>query len=466
MKKRNAAWILMFTGILIMLFYIVFGKAMLMECLRLNGEYAMQKVLVSVKNHLDTNDRNSFSMDDTERLQKELSTNDISFSAHSGLINTSVSDGIDKYSAVITGVNALYSQFNRLTMLRGSFITEIQEEEGAMVTVVSDALAHAIFNTNDVAGKTIEIYGNEFKIIGVVKSEGSILGKLVDDGIPDVFIPAGIMLELDETARISELQVKTEDSSLLDLNKSEISKALKQIGKNPSNYALTDYNLKYALLEQGPRLFVFILGIVSIFALLGYMLTVMKALYKRIKVRYRSEYLLNILKSDFKVLALNVLQIMLALTGSVFIWKGISFKPYIPPQYIADELINISYYANLIEGLIQDLMRNIGFVAPHSLIIVNTVGMLLTLAFLLALVFGLIVLNLGLREMLTKNSNPDRLTIICGLTVVLALIVVILLVLLAGLPFNLDVKSILVFWVFIFLKISLIQGKESANENV
>ena len=43
-------------------------------------------------------------------------------------------------------------------------------------------------------------------------------------------------------------------------------------------------------------------------------------------------------------------EIALAITGIVLIWLGIKFKPYIPPAYIPDELINIAYYSDLIKA--------------------------------------------------------------------------------------------------------------------
>jgi len=88
MKERKAAWIPTFSGILLLLSFIVLGKGLVTACSRLNGGYAMQKVLVSVQNQLDVQDLNSFSIDDLKRLKKELSTKDISYTARSGLINT------------------------------------------------------------------------------------------------------------------------------------------------------------------------------------------------------------------------------------------------------------------------------------------------------------------------------------------------------------------------------------------
>lgn len=124
MKSGKTIWVLMFSGVLLTLACAVLGRALVEECSRLNGGYSMQKVLVSVKNQIDRQGMNSFSFEDMERLKKELSTVDISYTAQSGLISAPVSNGGTAFQASLTGIDEKYPLFNGLALKEGSFITK------------------------------------------------------------------------------------------------------------------------------------------------------------------------------------------------------------------------------------------------------------------------------------------------------------------------------------------------------
>lgn len=446
-----------FSGILLMLSIIVLGKALVIECSRLNGGYSMQKVLVSVKNQIDSQGTNSFSLDDIDRLKKELSTEDISYTAQSGLIKPLVSNGGTVLPVRLTGTDYTYPLFNGLALEEGSFITKAHQEEGAMVAVIDEELAWDIFKTVKATGKTLDIFGGVFRIIGVVKKDDSIIGKLTDDGLPDVYIPAAVMLELDDTARITALQIKTVDAGTLDQNTADISSALRQIGKNPANYNISDFNLRYTLMKQQPLLFVFILGAASMLIILVHIKNLIKRLYFLIRDGCRADYFSNVIKGNLAGIVVCLLKTALAFLGIALIWLGIRFKPYIPPRYIPDELTNISYYLDLIKGMIQGDIQNMGYVPPRSELVVNAANMLLGLSFCLSVVPGLLLLYMGFREIKTQNMDASRLTLIFGLLFVLSLAILAVAAFLTGLTFMLDLKSLLVAWTFVFLNILAIQ---------
>lgn len=461
MKKRRAVWIMTFIGILLALSCVVLGKALVAECAQMNGDYSMQKVLVSVKNQIDRQGKSSFSIDDIKKLKKGLSTEDISYTAQSGLVNTPVSNGSTFMPVRMTGVDHMYPVFSGLTLEEGSFITQKQEEEGAMVAVIDYDLAQDIFKTADVTGRTLEIYGGVFRITGVVKKDNTLIEKLTDDGLPDVYIPASVMLELDTTSQITALQIKTAEADTLDQNTDKVSLALQQIGKVTSNYNISDYNIKFELMKQLPLIFAFILGIAAIFTLLFYVKNLIKKLYFLIRDGCKIDFLSNVIKNNLVVIGMCLLEMVLALTGVVLIWLGIRFRLYIPLHFIPDELINISYYSDLIKGLIQGDIQSMGYIAPHSELLVNTINAILNVLFCISVVLGLLILYTGFRELRTLNVNSNRLTIVFGLFFIIALFILAIVAFWAELPFLLDVQSILVVWAFIYIKILFIKRKES-----
>ncbi len=467
MKKGKAVWILSFSGILMILSFIVLGTALLKECYRLNSNYDMQKVLVSVKNQIDSQGKNSFTIDDIDRLKKELSTEDVSYTALSGLINTSVSNSNTVLTARLIGTDHTYPNFSNMALINGSFITQKQEKEEAMVAVIDEELAWDLFKSVDATGKTLDIYGKTFQVTGVLKKEGSIIGKLTDDGMPKVYIPAKVMLDMDNTAGITAMQIRTADGNTLDQNKSNVSAALGQISKDPSNYNIVDYNLKYALMRQGPLLFAFVMGIASMLILLKHVKKLTIKAYSLITEGCRTDYLSNVIKENKAELAVYLLEMMVVFIGIVFIWRGISFKPYIPPRYIPDELIDISYYRNIIKGFIQGGIRDMGYIPTQSELYVNATNMLLNLLFFLAVMPGCLLLYIGLREMKGLNIDTNKLTMIIGVGFVFSLALLVVTAYMMQLPLILDIKGILVTWVFIFLNIlKTNNGKESEMKNV
>ncbi|MFZ5966468.1 MAG: ABC transporter permease [Bacillota bacterium] len=467
MKRRKAGWVMVFSGILLTLSLIILGKAIVDECVRLNGAYSMQKVLVSEKKQAGQKGENAFSIDDINRLEKEVSTEDISYTARSGMASTSAVYGDNAYPVSLTGIDYLYTQFRGLVLEEGNYITQKQEEEGALVAVIDEELAWEIFKTDKVIGKTIDIFNAAFTIVGVVEKEASIIGKLTDDGLPDVYIPASVMLELDTTARITGLQIKMAESNLLDQNTPAVSAAISQIGKNPSSYNISDYNLKLALMEQKPLLLVSVLGLAAMLSLAAHIKNLTKELYLLIKNSCKTDYFSNVLKRKLGEIGGSILEMVLSLAGMALIWIGIRFTLYIPPENIPDELINISYYSDLIKTAIQGGVQNRGYVAPQAELIVNAADMLLNLLLCVSFVLGFLLLYAGLRELKELNMDTFKLTTALGLFFLLSLSILAVAAYLTGLPYAVNVKGILVAWVFIFLNISLIiKRKESDVKNV
>jgi hypothetical protein len=152
-----------------------------------------------------------------------------------------------------------------------------------------------------------------------------------------------------------------------------------------------------------------------------------------------------------------------ALLGIVLIWRVIRFRLYIPPQYIPDELINLSYYSDLIKGAIQGGIRSMGYVAPYTELIVNSTNMVLDLVLSISVVLGVLLLYAGFRELKALSMEPNKLTLIFGSFFVISLAALAATAFIIGLPFILDAKSLLVAWAFIFLNILYITKRKESG---
>ena len=451
MKKRKVPGALVFSGILLILSCVVLGKGLVAACSRWNGDYAMQKVVATVKNPGDSRAANAFSVEDLERLKKELATGDISCTARPGAGHTSVSSGSRTMDVRLTGVDHKYPLFGGVALKEGSFITPKQEEEGTLVAVIDDELAWEMFKTDNAVGKTLDLYGAVFRITGIVEKDRSLLGKLTDDGLPDVYIPAAVMLELDGKAGITTLQIKTPDARRLDLNGTAVADALRQLGKVPSNYNISDYNLKLALMEQKPLLLVFILGTVSMLLLAAHAKKLASRLYVLIRDGCRTDYLSNVIRCNLKAVGRDLAEMAAVLLGMALIWKGISFSLYVPPRNIPDQLINISYYSGLMKAAVQSGIQKMGYVPSETELAVNTIDILLNLLFWISLLLGLLLLYAGFREFKALKVDLGSLTATTGLYFGVSMALLAVGAFWAGLPFLPEEKSLLVVWTFIFL---------------
>jgi hypothetical protein len=467
MKSDKAVWFMVFSGLMLVLSAIILGTSIVEECIRLNGAYTMQKVLVSEKRKSDSREEAVLTIDDIKRLKKELAVEAVSCSAQSGLVSITAVNGANACPVNLMGIDYMYPLFSSLTFKAGGFITPRQEEEGTRAAVIDEELAWKLFRTSSAEGRTIYIYDIPFTVTGVVKKEETLLHKLTEDGLPDVYIPVSVMLELDDTVRITLLQISTPQANTMDQNVTEVEAALRKLGKDTSAYIIKDYNLKQALMKQKPLLLVFVLGVSAFLYLGAYVRELLEQLCGMISEGCRRDYFSRVLRSSLAELGKILLELLLLLVGVVYILKGISFNLYIPPDSIPDELINISYYWELLKTNISEAIQNKGYVAPRSELIVDTASNLLNLLLCISLTLGLLLLHTGIRELKGRSMDSFRLAALLGLLFLIATAIWAALIYMSGMTCVMDIKSLLVAWTFVFLRtMPIIKRKECDLKDV
>jgi putative ABC transport system permease protein len=81
----------------------------------------------------------------------------------------------------IGGVTEAYLEANNKSLERGRFFTEAEVRRGALVTVIGFKIAEALFPFEDPIGRTIQLKGRRFEVIGVLAEQGSSGFETVDD---------------------------------------------------------------------------------------------------------------------------------------------------------------------------------------------------------------------------------------------------------------------------------------------
>lgn len=94
-------------------------------------------------------------------------------------------------SANMVPVSSSYQEVQVMEFSAGRFYNESESNSGAAVAVLGDEIAKSLFEDIDPVGKEIRLYGQRFKIIGVLKKQGKSMFGPSDDTC--IYIPANFL---------------------------------------------------------------------------------------------------------------------------------------------------------------------------------------------------------------------------------------------------------------------------------
>jgi putative ABC transport system permease protein len=191
--------------------------------------------------------------------------------------NRQVVFGNNNTNTQIIGTTADYIRIYQLSTLAGSFFSNYDYEQGAMVAVLGSDVARMLFKTADPIGQNIRI-GNVFvRVAGVLKSKGAGLGS-PDDA---VFIPLTAVqknIAQSRTAQgdrvISSISLAVSDENQTDYIIGEISKVLRtrhRIAAGAENdFTISSVkDIAETLSETASTLTIFLASIAAISLLVG-----------------------------------------------------------------------------------------------------------------------------------------------------------------------------------------------------
>ena len=450
-KPGRLGWIQLYTGILLIVMSIVLNGSLVSKITSMNDRYGFTKVTASLKNQLDRSGQKGLILNEALWLEQFLNNGVITYRANP-VTNLNVTFENQTCQAQILGVNFRYPEFYQLKLLQGAFWNRSGDAGAQMVAVIDQELAWNLFKATRVVGRVLHLGNWPVRIIGVIEQENSVFDWLTDSGVPKLYIPAATLLSIDNQARITNLEWLTADTGTLDLNKTILSGALQQIGKNPDDFTLIDWNIKRVLLEQKPRLLTLVIGILIVFTLLRYLVQEFQTVYFIVKVGCRSEYLRTVLKMKVQVIRGSAFKIILCLGAILLLWLGCAFKPYIPPRYIPDELIDITYYVDLFQSGIQTGIAAMGDIPSHTEQLLHQAEMSTSWLLILGLAGGLPLLHIGLSGVKRTGTGPYQIMLRCGLGVLGATLITAICAWLLGVPPVMDLRNIWIVWAFVFGK--------------
>lgn len=446
MKGFKAAYIMSALGIFLLLSVMIAGRSIFEKTGTLNGLIAMQKITVSINNHLNSKGSSLLTQKEMDRIQEVMDNRLITHTIQTTL---PVSVKGISINARVIGTDSCYSMFNEVKIKNGGFLTKESEERGETVAVIEDELAWQLFNTDNAVGNQIRIFGRTFRIIGVSNKDSSIIARLSNDGNANIYIPSRTFFDLDENAGISHFEVATSDNGTLGRNETEITKALQSIGKNPAAYKITDYNIERALMEQKPLIATFILGFIAMMWTIFYIKTITLNLISFFKRQSDTDYFFGIVRHNTLQLLQSAGKTALAILFILGLWMCIRFKLYINPALIPDELIDISYYSGLLKEYFQQSALNTGYIAPYAEQLFNKARVLSDVIFFAGFLPGFVLLSAGLSLFHKKAYDADCILLIMGILLFISTGILLLLSIACGLQAVIDMKSFAVLCSFL-----------------
>ena len=304
-KSAYPAYLVLGLGLLVLTWSTLLGPSLPAQLADLGGPHQTGKITATWLGDSHQPEEGSFSLQDLRQLsQYSLRDYDLAYAMEA---STSAAYQKNQSPAQVLGVNDRYAQFQQINMRSGNFLTFVQENQ--QVAVIDEELAQALFQNGNVVGLEIELYGREFKIVGVAGKDRSLIGTLTDRGYGTLYIPAKKLLELEADARITSLAVATKDAGTTGRNTAVLASALASIGQDPANYKIIDYNLAGLLMEQGNLLRNFLAGTVAMVMIFSLLRRRIKGIAHFCRLRLRDKYWWEMIKGDAASLMLGMAEV-------------------------------------------------------------------------------------------------------------------------------------------------------------
>lgn len=358
--KRNALIVLL-SGLVIMIIAICLEESMLNQLNSTNGSCGLNKIVLTAQRQSGSDNSSYPNLDDINYLAKKLPGSNLSYLARQYAI---VEGNHNTAQVKVLGTNERQIRFNYLDIEAGGMWTREAEREGQQVAVISADLAARLYGSADVKGVEITIQGRPFLITGVFKSGAALLDRLTADGIPEVYIPGEAFYKVVQNPFIREIQIESSQQSNNDVAES-ISNLLAGMGKVQNYFAVIDYHPTRLLMEQVPKIQIFIIGVLVILVLLDSMKQNTRHIVGIWRKDSRQYYFSTIIKKRWREIITFLILTVGLLLIILFIWNRIHFSLYIPSRYIPNEMIDVSHFMEVIKQDISNAQELAEYYQPE-----------------------------------------------------------------------------------------------------
>ncbi|WP_018213224.1 ABC transporter permease [Desulfitobacterium hafniense] len=457
-QSAKAACLMLALGILLLTVSSVLGESLSVQMTGIYGLHQTHKITAVRQEDAGPTGSGPLTLAKMGQLaQYYLNGHDLAYGTE---VSATAVYGNNQSPVQVLGVNDRYRQFHTMNLMAGSFLTPGHENQ--QVAVIDEQLARSLFGNCQVTGLEIELYERKFTIIGVTGTDNSLTGSLAARETGTVYIPITKLLELQEGSAITFLEAETKDSGTTGSNTALLEEALTAVGQDPGAFRITDYTMEFRLLNQKNHLRNVLAGVVVLGLLFNLFKKNVREIHDFLGSRLREKYWGEIFRKDGGRLFSGLVKAVLPLGGMLALWFLIRFPLYIAPENIPQELIDLSFWADLLENRLKASFQGGGSGAfPGEAHLYLPQG-IQNWNLLLSLVLGWPLLGWGLHRLNIPEKGAWKTELFFCTCLISALLLGTGILLAAGMPLAMDGKGIFLVFAAVFLA-AVLKGASIKN---
>jgi hypothetical protein len=160
---------------------------------------------------------------------------------------------------------------------------------------------------------------------------------------------------------------------------------------------------------------------------------------------------MDVVRREGKKLGLLLAEAAVLLTIAVIVWNVVKFDFYIPADYIPNELIDMEFYSDLIESLLQKNVQSIEHIPSMMEMKTDALRAIQNWSLIVAILAGYPLYFMGLRLLEQRQDSRMRRMVFSSVFIGICTAFSLLLLSLMRLPAEIDTKGLLVLAAFIML---------------
>lgn len=140
-------------------------------------------------------------------------------------------------SATLKGITEEYEEIQNISIAKGRQILDVDNDNRLQVCMIGVTVAKDLFGQTNVEGETIRISGRNFKVIGVLKEDGS---SQRDSNDSVIYIPFTTAQRIMKNTTISSFYVSATNENMLNMAENAVDNFLLQKTGDEDSYTITN----------------------------------------------------------------------------------------------------------------------------------------------------------------------------------------------------------------------------------
>ncbi|MFC0333902.1 ABC transporter permease [Paenibacillus sepulcri] len=348
-RTRLASWIV-FAGVLLLMSGAGLSTAIIRSWEEANGTQKLDRLTVRVNPEsasaasADPTGSAGWTLRQMERIAAAWAPLPSSWSASR---SDTIAYGQVSVTGDVIGVSEDDGLFTQRWIRSGSPVTETALTGHSRVAVLGTEMAEMLFRSTDVTGKSVEIGGTAFHIVGVFEESSSLLRSMTNDSRPDIIVPVTTLLDLYPGLSIQEMRIAADSGSWI-ADEDRIRQLLAAAGSRSDSFVIDSDVQEHRWIAQKTQLLLFAAGVGAMAAAARVLILQLSQAYRRIQASLAKDDWMDVLRSNRLWLLGRTLIVLALAAGIGMMWLLIRYPLYLPAEMIPDRWIDLSFFRDLV----------------------------------------------------------------------------------------------------------------------